>query len=222
MNKRTNIETCPLGEPNLRPEHRPTGASLIAVIGIATAFVGVTIMHAVRADVDPLKTVMSHYANGSNGSVMSVVFYAFGATALALGFRLRSAIDRSGVTRAFPVLLWLAGTGLIAAGIYEVDPPVAPETIQDMIHSNSAVAAFVMLIVAMVLFTRASRRDERWRSLHVVSLSLAVTAAVAAAGTKVFGGTAYSGAVQRVLAGAVLAWFLVTALHVRRKSFDRS
>jgi len=29
-----------------------------------------------------------------------------------------------------------------------------------------------------------------------------------------------SGAVQRILAGAVLAWFLLTALHVRRKSFD--
>ena len=222
MNTRNNNETCLLGETTLRPAHRPTGASLVAVIGIATAFVGVTIMHAVRPDVDPLKTVMSHYANGSNGSVMSVVFYAFGATALALGFRLRSAIDRRGVTKALPVLLWLAGTGLIAAGVYEVDPPVAPETLQDMVHSNSAVAAFVMLIVAMILFTRASRRDDRWRSMHVVSLALAVTAAVAAVGTKVFGGTDYSGAIQRVLAGAVLAWFLVTALHVRRKSFDRS
>jgi hypothetical protein len=222
MNQRNNNETCQLGEPTLRPEHRPTGASLIAVIGVATAFVGVTIMHAARQDVDPLKTVMSHYANGSLGSVMSVVFYAFGATAIALGFRLRAAIALSGVTKAFPVLLWLAGTGLIAAGVYEVDPPVAPETLQDMIHSDSAVAAFVMLIVAMVLFTRASRDDERWRSVHRVSLSLAVTAAVAAAGTKLLGGTSFSGAIQRVLAGAVLAWFLVTALHVRRKSFDRS
>jgi uncharacterized protein DUF998 len=222
MNTRNNHETCPLGEQALRTEHRPTGASLIAVIGIATAFVGVTIMHAVRPDVDPLKTVMSHYANGPEGSVMSVVFYAFGATALALGFRLRGAITLSGVTKAFPVLLWLAGTGLIAAGVYEVDPPIAPETIQDMIHSDSAVAAFVMIIVAMMLFTRATRHDERWRSVHRVSLSLAVTAAVAAAGTKVFGGTSYSGGIQRVLAGAVLAWFLVTALHIRRKSFDRS
>jgi hypothetical protein len=222
MNTRNNHETCPLGESALRPAHRPTGASLVAVIGVATAFVGVTIMHAARQDVDPLKTVMSHYANGSLGSVMSVVFYAFGATAIALGFRLRGAITLSGVTKAFPVLLWLAGTGLIAAGVCEVDPEFAPDTIQDIVHSDSAVAAFVMLIGAMVLFTRASRHDERWQSVHRVSLWLAVTAAVAAAGTKLFGGTSYSGGIQRVLAGAVLAWFLVTALHVRRKSFDRS
>ena len=69
---------------------------------------------------------MSHYANGSHGPVMSVVFYAFGVSALALGFRLRTAIDRRGVTRLVPVLLGLAGLSLIAAGVFEVDRPLAP------------------------------------------------------------------------------------------------
>ena len=72
----------------------------------------------------------------------------------------------------------------------------------------------------MLLFSLACRRDARWESVHWLSLALAVTAALAAAGTQVLGGTSVSGAVQRVLAGAVLAWFLLTALHVRRKSFD--
>ena len=220
MNVTANYPAGAPGEPTSTSVHRPTGASLIAVIGIAAASVGVTIMHAARSDVDPLRTVMSHYANGSRGPVMSAVFYAFGATAIALGFRLRSAIDRHGVTKAFPVLLWLAGASLITAGVFEVDRPLAPQTIQDAIHSNSAVAAFVMIIVAMLLFSLACRRDARWESVHWLSLALAVTAALAAAGTQVLGGTSVSGAVQRVLAGAVLAWFLLTALHVRRKSFD--
>jgi hypothetical protein len=150
---------------------------------------------------------------------MSIVFYAFGATAIALGFRLRVAIDHHGITSAFPVLLWLAGASLVAAGIFEVDRPFAPQTIQDAIHSNSAVAAFVMLIVAMLLFSLACFADERWWSVHRFSLALAVTAAVAAAGTQLLGNTSVSGGVQRLLAGAVLAWFLLTALHVRRKSF---
>ena len=165
--------------------YRPTGASLIAVIGIAAAFAGVMIMHAVRSDVDPLRDVMSHYANGSRGPVMSIVFYAFGATAIALGFRLRRAIDHHGVTSAFPVLLWLAGASLIAAGVFEVDRPLAPQTIQDAIHSNSAVAAFVMLIVAMLLFSLACRGDARWWSVHWLSLALAVTAAARRRGNPV-------------------------------------
>lgn len=118
------------------------------------------------------------------------------------------------------MLLWLAGAGLIVAGVFEVDRPLAPQTFQDAIHSNSAVAAFVMLIVAMLLFSVACRSDDRWRPVRWLSLSMGVTAALAAAGTQVLGGTSVSGAVQRVLAGAVLAWFLLTALYVRRKSFD--
>jgi hypothetical protein len=208
--------------PPERPVHRPTGASLVAVIGVAVAFVGVMVMHALRSDVDPLQDVMSHYANGSNGPVMSVVFYAFGATALGLAIRLRTAIDQRGVTRAFPVLLALAGLALLAAGVFEVDRPLAPQTVQEVIHSNSAVAAFVMLIVAMLLFSLACREDERWWRLRWPSLALALAAALAAIGTQLAGGSNWSGAVQRVLAGSVLAWFLLTAIHVRRKAFGAS
>jgi Protein of unknown function (DUF998) len=123
-----------------RPVHRATGASLVAVICVAVTFCGIMVMHAVRSDVDPLHDVMSHYANGSRGVVMSIVFYTFGACALALGFRLRTAIDHPGITRAFPVLLALAGLSLIIAGVFEVDRPLAPQTIQEVLHSNSALA----------------------------------------------------------------------------------
>ena len=206
-------------QPSERPPHRPTGASLIAVIGVVVAFVGVMVMHAARSDIDPLREVMSHYANGSKGPVMSVVFYGFGAAALGLAIRLRTAIDQHGVTHAFPVLLGLAGVALLAAGVFEVDRPLAPQTIQEVIHSNSAVAAFVMLIVAMLLFSLACRGDDRWWSVRWLSLGLAVSAALAAVGTQLAGGSNWSGGVQRVLAGAVLAWFLLTAIHVRRKAF---
>ncbi len=213
---------APAKQESERPAHRPTGASLVAVIGVVVAFVGVMVMHGVRSDVDPLREVMSHYANGSNGPVMSVVFYAFGAAALGLAIRLRTAIDQHGVTRAFPVLLGVAGIALLAAGVFEVDRPLAPQTLQEVIHSNSAVAAFVMLIVAMLLFSLACREDERWWSVRWPSLGLAIAAALAAIGTQVAGGSSWSGAVQRVLAGSVLAWFLLTAIHVRRKAFDSS
>jgi len=208
-----------VGEPPPRPLHRASGASLVAVLAIAVTFIGIMLMHAVRSDVDPLREVMSHYANGSRGPAMSIVFYAFGLAALALGFRLRTAIDHHGVTRAFPILLGLAGICLIAAGVFEVDRPLAPKTMQEVIHSNSAVAAFVMLIVAMLLFSLACRGDERWWSVRWVSLGLAVMAAVAAIGTQVLAGYSVSGAVQRLLAGSVLVWFLLVTVRVRRRSF---
>ena len=211
-----------MNAPRPRPAHRATGASLVAVICVAMTFCGIMVLHAVRSDLDPLHDVMSHYANGSRGPLMSIVFYAFGITALALGVRLRTAIDQRGITRAFPVLLGLAGVSLIAAGVFEVDRPLAPKTIEEVIHSNAAVAAFVMLIVAMLLFSLACREDDRWWSVRWVSLGLAVAAAVAAVGTQLAGKAGYAGGVQRVLAGTVLGWFLLTATHVRRRSFRAS
>jgi hypothetical membrane protein len=211
--------------PASRPRavhHKATGASLVVVVCVVVCFVGIMLLHAVRTDVDPLRQVMSNYANGSRGPVMSVVFYAFGVAAILLGVRLRTAIDRSGITRAFPALMIVAGLALVAAGVFEVDRPLAPQTIQEKIHSNSAVFAFVLLIVAMLLFSVACRGDDRWWSLRWHSGALAGTAALAAVGTQVSDGTSWSGAVQRVLAGAVLAWVLLTVLHVRSKAFRAS
>ena len=136
-----------------RAPHKATGASLVVVVCVVVCFVGIMLLHAVRSDVDPLRQVMSNYANGSRGPVMSVVFYAFGVAALVLGLRLRTGVDRSGVTRPFPFLMITAGVALIAAGVFEVDRPLAPQTVQEKIHSNSAVFAFVLLIVAMLLFS---------------------------------------------------------------------
>ena len=155
---------------------------------------------------------MSHYANGSHGRYMSVVFYAFGVTAIAMAFRLRTALNWHGLPRIVPALLALAGLSLIASGVFEVDRPLTPHTMEETIHSNAAVAAFVLMIVSMMLFAVATRDDPRWRSFRWVAASLAGLAALAAVGTQFAGDGVGSGAVQRVLAGTVLAWFLLTAL----------
>ena len=79
-----------------------------------------------------------------------------------------------------------------------------------------------MLVTAMLLFSLACFGDDRWWSVRWISLGLAAAAAMAAVGTQLAGGTGLSGLVQRVLAGAVLLWMLLTAIHVRRKAFSAS
>ena len=124
-----------------RPPHQPTGASLVVVIGVAVAFVGVMVLHAVRSDVDPLRDVMSHYANGSHGP-------ADERRVLRLRRR-RAGPRRSGCARRStsaaspgrsPCCSSSPASRLIAAGVFEVDRPLAPQTIQEAIHSNAAVA----------------------------------------------------------------------------------
>jgi len=200
--------------------HRATGASLVAVALVLVAFGAVLLLHVVRGgDVDPLRQVMSEYANGSHGPAMTLTFYALGVSALALGLRLRGAIIRTGVTRLFPWLLALAGVCLIASGVFEVERALVPDTLEEVIHSDASIAAFVLMVTAMLLFSLACRGDDRWWNYRWISLALAVAATAAAAATPLSGGTGWSGAVQRLLGGTVLVWLLFTALHVRGKAF---
>ena len=72
--------------PEDRAAYRTTGASLAAILLALTCFGAVMVLHLVRGDIDPLRQVMSEYANGSHGPIMTVVFYAFGLASLALAF----------------------------------------------------------------------------------------------------------------------------------------
>jgi Protein of unknown function (DUF998) len=204
------------------PEYRPTGASLAAILLALLCFGAVMLLHAIRGDIDPLRQVMSEYANGSHGPLMTVVFYAFGLSSLALAFRLRRAIERPGITKLFPLLLFLAGLGLIAAGIFEVERPLVPDSVEELIHSDATVVAFVMLIASMFLFSLATRSDPRWWSFRWTSAILAGVAALSAMATPFTQESGLSGAVQRLLGISVLLWFVLTALHVRSKAFRRS
>jgi hypothetical protein len=200
--------------------YRPTGASLITLILALVCFGGVILLHLVRGEIHPLRQVMSDYANGSHGPVMTIVFYGFGLAAIALAIRLRHAIKRSGLTRPIPALLGLAGVSMIAAGVFEVERPLVPDTFEENIHSYASIIAFVLTIGAMFLFSFAARQDHRWWGFRWVSAALAAAGAGAAMLTPVTADTGWSGAVQRLLGLSVLAWFVLVAAWVRRRAFN--
>ena len=159
----------------------PYGASLIAMVLAVLCVGGVAALHVVRPDLDPLRHVLSEYANGPLGPVMTVVFYAAGVACVALGWRLRSALAWHGPAVAVPPLLIAAGAGMIVAGVFEVGLPDEPERVAETVHSLASIGAFLALVGAMVLFAWACGYDHRWRSFRPVATGLATLAVAAAA-----------------------------------------
>lgn len=202
----------------LRP---PYGASLGALVLAVACVGGVVVLHLRRPDLDPLRHVLSEYANGPLGVVMTAVFYAVGIACMALGWRLRTALRWRGVTAATPVLLLAAGVGMILAGAFEVGLPGAPDLVDETIHSLASIGAFVALVVAMALFAVACRYDPDWVGFRLAATALAVLAVAAAALSPVADGTPWTGVAQRVLAGAVVCWLVLTARRVRTVAFGR-
>jgi uncharacterized protein DUF998 len=201
---------------------RSTGLSLAAILLVMACFAAMVLLHAVRTDLDPVRQVMSEYANGRFGWFMTAAFYAIGLACIALGLRLGRAIQRRVLTVVVRVLLCLGGIGLILAGIFEVERPAVPDTIEEVIHSDATLTAFTLIIAAMLLFAVLCRWDRRWRDFRAVATVLAIVAAVAGAFSPFAGQTTWSGLAQRVLGATVVAWLLLCALHIRFGGLRRS
>jgi hypothetical protein len=195
--------------------HRATGVSLAAILLVLGCFAAMVVLHVVRTDLDPVRQVMSEYANGRFGWFMTAAFYAMGLACLALAVRLGRAIERRRLSVAIRVVLGLGGLGLIMAGVFEVERPAVPDTLEEIIHSNATLAAFTLIITAMLLFSVVCRRDPNWSDFRVIAAVLAITAAVAGAFSPFAGQTTWSGLAQRILGLTVVAWLLLCALHIR-------
>jgi hypothetical protein len=194
---------------------RATGVSLAAIVLVLGCFGAMVVLHIVRTDLDPLRQVMSEYANGRLGWFMTAAFDAMGLACVALAVRLGRAIVRRRLSVALRVLLGLGGFGLILAGVFEVERPAVPDTIDEIIHSDATLTAFTLIITAMLLFAVVCRWDPRWSDFRVIAAVLASVAAVAGAFSPFAGQTTWSGLAQRLLGLTVVTWLLLCALHIR-------
>jgi Protein of unknown function (DUF998) len=201
---------------------RATGVSLAAILLVLGCFAAIVVLHAVRTDLDPVRQVMSEYANGRFGWFMSAAFYAMGLACVALAVRLGRATLRRRLSVAVRVLLALGGFGLILAGVFEVERPAVPDTIEEIIHSDATLTAFTLIITAMLLFAVICRWDPRWSDFRVIAAVLASIAAVAGAFSPFAGQTTWSGLAQRVLGFTVVTWLLLCALHIRFDALRRT
>jgi hypothetical protein len=189
--------------------------SLAAILLVLGCFGAMVLLHLVRTDLDPVRQVMSEYANGRFGWFMTAAFYAMGLACVALAVRLGRAIALGRLSVAVRVLLGLGGLGLILAGVFEVERPAVPDTIEEVIHSDATLTAFTLIITAMLLFAVICRSNPEWTDFRRSAAVLAIVAAVAGAFSPFAGQTTWSGLAQRVLGLAVVAWLLLCALHIR-------
>lgn len=201
---------------------RATGLSLAAIVLLSAACVAVLALHLLRTDLSPMREVMSGYANGPSGNLMTFAFYALGFGSIAIGFRLTRSTTRTWVPRTVSTALVVAGATLILAGVFEVERPGVPDTVQESIHSNGAIAGFVLIVAAMVVFPYICSNDARWRQLLVPCLICAILAVGAAAFSPAAPNTTIAGLAQRALAIVVFGWVLLIAAWMRFGSTEDS
>lgn len=123
-----------------------------------------------REGFDITRHPISQLSTGDLGWIQILTFVLAGTGALALAIGIRRTLTEGVGRRALPILVGVFGTGLVAAGVFTMDPekgfpvgtpegPVAQMSWHGIAHSVAAVAAFTALAIAAIVMTvRCARR----------------------------------------------------------------
>src|SRR5687768_12229497 len=98
-------------------------APRIALGTAAATVVLLGVLHILSPEFDPAWRMVSEYANGSYGWVLSLLFAAWGVSSLALAYYLRPQLKTRGGKIGLALLV-LAGVGQVLAAIFDINHPL--------------------------------------------------------------------------------------------------
>lgn len=141
--------TRPVGDPT-----RISKPAALSAIAVASATVVLLVsLHVLSPEFSPSWRMVSEYANGAYGWVLSLMFAAWGFSTLLLAFAIRSQLNtRSGkIGLAF---LTVAGIGEAMAAAFDIN--------HDVMHSMAGALGMIGLPVAAMLVSNSLSRTQPW------------------------------------------------------------
>ena len=174
---------------NVRP-------AMIAIICFAYFVIAVTGLYFLNPDYNLIRSFTGNYDLGSYEFLIASTFFSLGMGSIALSFGLYQGMAQStrSWTGLFLVSIWGVGmlvagvfpanegggtlphiVTVLIAGIFPIDVEAYPETTFSLIHILALVLSLPILSLGTLLLSRRFKQDNKWHSIHSISLILAVT-----------------------------------------------
>jgi hypothetical protein len=149
-------------------------AHLLSVVGLSAFVVAISVLHGVRADLNPAEHTISEYSLGSYGWLMRAAFSALAVGALATAASFLLGRGPSGKWQLVgPLLLAAAAVGSLLDAAFNTDLVGVPETLHGTVHGvGTAVLVFALPGAAFVFgsdFVRNSTSTLTARLVLVVA-----------------------------------------------------
>lgn len=195
---------------------KAAGTAAAACFGYAVIMVG--ILPFLRPDYDATVNWISDYAVGPFGWLQTSVFVVTSLGVLALLVGLIRAGPANWIARTGIFFLSVLVPGLIVAALFQTDLPHHKMTQHGLIHTLDALINFLSGLVAALFLAASFGDDPRWRGFRGAALILAVFTVVALVGQILVDALRLpgTGVGNRVFAGSLILWLLLTALHLRK------
>jgi hypothetical protein len=147
------------------PENDPLkiskSAARLSIIAAVAALVFLASLHIVSPEFDPARRVVSEYALGHYGWVLSLMFIAWAVSSWALVIAVRSQVMTTGGKIGL-VLLVMAGLGEALAAVFDVRRPE--------LHGLAGLLGIPTLPISAVLISFSLGRMQVWSSAKSVLL----------------------------------------------------
>lgn len=197
----------------------PQMAARITIAAAVVSIAALASLHVLRPDLDPSWHMISEYAVGPHGWVMTVSFAAFAAGSAALFMALWAKLTtlQGRIGLAF-LLATAAGLGIAAA--FPMDPlstPPESASFSGTMHGVSAMIGIPGEILAVLLLSRALRQQGYSGAVTLlatvvwISLGVMVAALVAAMQQQTMEGPGVLGWANRTLMVAYSVWLIAAA-----------
>ena len=199
------------------PDRTAARLATLALVLFGYFAVVLVALHVIRPDYTPVDHMISDYAVGRMGWLMTTAFVAlgFGCLSLALG------LWRSGpktvsalIARLFLIVVFF---GLMVTAAFATDLETAKDTPHGTIHTVSFLVNIVSVLIAALTLTFSFGADPRWKSSRLASLLIAVALIVAfvVQFLSLHRGAPY-GITNRIFVVVFMSWLVFAALRLRR------
>jgi hypothetical protein len=155
------------------PRFSATFFATAAIACFAYFALALLLMHALRPDRPLATSMISGYAVGRHGWVMTTAWLALSCGCLLLLLGLARSGPRSGTARLGALFLGILSIGTLITAIFPPDRPGAPSSRSGDIHDISFLVNVVSILLASGLLSAGFGSDGRWRAFQRTAVTLA-------------------------------------------------
>jgi hypothetical protein len=210
MDARASTDRSPQSV-NVRPINAVGGGALGMFIAL------LVVLHVLRADLNPLERMMSEYAVGDYGFLMTLAFLTLAVATLAITVVVALTVPDGSRSNAGLTLVGVSAVGMVVFAVFPIGVGETVDSTSDVIHRMTAPFAFFGLAIGVFLVSRRFKGDPRWSSPYVPGILFAALMLTASVGFFVSYGAdlGVEGLIQRVFILTFVAWFVSVASKIR-------
>lgn len=185
--------------------------------------IALLVLHAIRPEYTIVDHMISDYAVGRLGWIMTSAFCALSLGCFLLAIGLFRDGPRSWLARVGAALLVVASAGLIVTALFPTDLETAPSTRTGDIHAISFLVNVVCVLASTLCLAVSFRGDSRWGSRFGLALAFAtlLVASFLAQFLTLHRGAPY-GITNRLFVLVLLAWLLSNCFWLAKASGQRN